>query len=904
MLLRFQLTDQAFALMLRGRFLNQDLCIPKPIVSDLDNPTYVDHLEFIGAEPLGVPILQAGNNKPLNLPVTLPFNVNTSIALSVPTLVLNRTVGVYTTTLSDLKAAGSNPPATKFFPLTLQLALSVDHTIVSIKGNPTPTDQLTISYYGNTLTDEEIEQQLKTTRSQLDDTLRLLLPPSTSQLDFSSAFTSLGGNSFQPNSVWSGIAASEDFSRVEMRVEFSDSDAQGVGDASSWSNFYNNQDAGNIVADQDWAFFLDKDLIIGIVNSLVAPAVQKPSSSFRLESGPTLSWNAWLPTVVVNFSGDVINACQCAWGDIDVSEDLSLDVVFSASDGWLQIDLHLSNSSNQLQLLCCELTASFLWPALGFTLTDHTVGGRLEYITGLAFPGLAVFVGGIYIATTKIPTIPAFSGFQTDPNDSSHAFGRVSVTANLKTEDDSFYLTFVAGNSDGLILGGTHTDNNRQPAIIQVTDQGFQWTGPSMNCSGETTGSLMAQAQIAITRAHGDLDFSLCAVKVTPESWQANTSIAESYHPYSVLVTISSQTYRPDGVNVLIQTTGGLRSISFKPMELLTSAQEESFRLAAEAWRLENCFKLVVPWSKYFTEFHTKWAVDPPESDAGKGEAQQVWVTVIGGFKTGDRVVFTGQNGETIQTAFANSSGTVRLNGISNTSKIGLMRLPAGKEGADKTSPSITQKQILLRSVGSIPLGEPVLAMQGLPGHFSSGLLIATRSGVRSFNLNARGSWSMSRAWLGQNLAGALSSNGRLMGWSASGEVTDLSSIFNSAPSPANAIQRLSSAGLGLNHAVIVGNELLVLNASSVRSLDSGFTLTMPSDLQSLSRVGNSFVVHTASGEYRLYSQARSDGFELSAIYQKRPWFEGSIRVGTWIVTLSDDHKSAVISTVIAQQTL
>ena len=292
MLLRFQLTDQAFALMLRGRFQSQDLCITKAIVPDPDNPTYIDHIEFIGAVALGAPIIQSGTTKPVILPVALPFGLNTSASLNVPTLVLNRTVGVYTTTLSDLKAAGSNAPATQRLPLTLQLAISVDHTTSDINGKPTPVDQLTISYYGNTLTDEEIEQQLKTTRKELDDSLRSLLPSVSSQLDFSSAFTSLGGNTFQPVSVWSGIAASADFSRVEIRVEFSASGAQGVANAASWSTFYSNQGADNIVADQDWAFFTEQDLLIGIVNSLVSPAVQKPSSSFRLESGPTLFWNS------------------------------------------------------------------------------------------------------------------------------------------------------------------------------------------------------------------------------------------------------------------------------------------------------------------------------------------------------------------------------------------------------------------------------------------------------------------------------------------------------------------------------------------------------------------------------------------------------------------------------------
>ncbi len=468
-------------------------------------------------------------------------------------------------------------------------------------------------------------------------------------------------------------------------------------------------------------------------------------------------------------------------------------------------------------------------------------------------------------------------------------------------------MTFVNGNSNGLSLGGTHTDKNRQPALIQTVATSFQWTGPNLNCSGEWSGVFTAKAQIAITRAQGDLDFGLCAVTVTPASWQANLSIAPSYNPYSAMVVLSTSTYTPERVSVFIQTTGGLRYITFRPMDPLTAAEEKEFRLGAEAWRLEHCFKLIVPWWQYFTKFHPKWSVDPPESDSGKGESQQLWLTSIGGFSAGDRVVFTGQNDDTIQTAFASSSGSVHLNGISNTPEIGLVRLPAGKEGsANKGEASITQKQILLRQVASIPLGEPVLAMQGVPGRFSSNLLIATRSGIRSFNLNGRGSWRMSRAWLGQNLAGALSTGGRLLGWNAAGEVTDLGSAAGRSPSPASAVQqRLTSAGLGLNHAAFVGNELLVLDATSLRSLDSGFTLALPSDLRSLSRVGNSsFVVHTASGEHRLYSRAPSGGFELSAIYEKRPWFEGSINLGPWIVTLSDDRKSVVILTVIGQQTL
>lgn len=901
MLFRFQLTDQTLTSMLRGRFQRQDLCVPDPIVPDPVNPTYIDHIEFANEAVLGANILQSGGVTT----VSLPTADGGSIALTPSTFVLNRAVDIYTTTLSDLQAANGGAPTVVRNPLTLQLALSVVHSTTFVSGKTVIQDQLTIAYYGINFAGASLGG-LGASAAQVDAKLRALIPPVATALDFSSAFTSLAGSGFSPVSVWSGIAASSDFSLAEIRVEFSADGAAGVADASAWSAFYNNQGIDNILNGQDWAFFIDKDLLLGIVSSLVTPAVQT-SDSFRLENGPTFSWNPGTPGVIAQFGGAAIDACQCAWGNIDVGESLTLDVDFSQNDGFLRIDLHLQNSSNQLDILCCELTPTLLWPFVGLSLTPTTVVGRLEYIVGLLFP-VGVFVDAIYQASEKVPSLPGFHGFQTDPNDAAHLFSDVSVTQTLDSADGTFDLLVATGVDTGLILAGTFTDRLLKPAIIQTVDEPFAWYGGAVTCSG-SIGRLIAQASVQITRASGDLDFSFCKATVYPDSWPADLSTSVTYNPYAATVTLSTATYVAGSFSLFIQTTGGLRYVTFGPMPQLTQQDIDRRTELDEVWRLEHCYVLQSPWARYGFKFNIKWSIDPAIGDRGQKQVQQIWTTVMAGLNARDRIVVTEPDGKEIQTAIADAAGAVRLNFAANLPSIDMVRQPFEEDSAaDGGKPTSTQKQTLFEEVAAIPVGGTVLAMQGIPGRFSTGLLVALREVLYEFAIDSRGSWSCNNSWHDLRLLGALSSDGRLFGWNALGELTDLSAMATPSPSVS---PRLSSVRLAANgthvptHAVLLGAQRLGLNEGKLRSLDTGAPLNVPADSTSLSRVGAaSFLLGTSRGDYELYSRAPSVGFQPSATFAKRPWFDGMTNLNPWTIVLSEDRTRIRILSILAQQTL
>jgi hypothetical protein len=898
MLFRFQLTAQTLTSMLRGRFQRQDLCVPDPIVPDPVNPTYIDHIEFADEAVLGANILQSGSA----ISVSLPTAAQGSIALTPPTFVLNRAVDIYTTTLSDLKAANGGAPAVVRNPLTLQLALSVVHSTAVVSGKTVLQDQLLIAYYGINFAGASLGG-LGASAAQVDAKLRALLPPVASPLDFSSAFTSLAGSGFSPVSVWSGIAASSDFSLAEIRVEFSAGGAAGVADPTAWSAFYNNQGVDNILNGQDWAFFIDKDLLLGIVSSLVTPAVQT-SDSFRLESGPTFSWNSGTPGVIAQFSGAAIDACQCAWGKIDVGESLTLDVDFSQNDGFLRIDLHLQNSSNQLDILCCELTPTLLWPFVGLSSTPTTVIGRLEYIVGLIFP-IGVFVYAIYQASEKVPSLPGLEGFQTDPNDAAHLFSDVSVTQALDSADGTFDLQVATGVDPGLILAGTFTDKLLKPAVIQTTDEPFAWYGGAVTCSG-SIGTWTAQASVQITRASGDLDFSLCRTTVYPDSWSADLSTSTTYNPYAATVTLSTPTYVAGSASLFIQTTGGLRYVTFGPMPELTQQDIDRKNRLDEAWRLEHCYVLQAPWARYGLRFNVKWSIDPAIGQ--RGQVEQIWTTVMAGLNARDRIVATEPDGKEIQTAYADAAGAIRMNFAANLQSIDMGRYPFAKDSAtDSGKPISTQKQTLLEEVATIPVGDTVLAMQGIPGRFSTGLLVALREILYEFAIDARGSWSCKNSWRGLDLVGALSTDGRMFGWNALGELTDLSAIATKS----SLVSSVSSARLTTNgthvptHAAFLGAQRLGLNDGTLRSLDTGAPLNVPADATSLSRVGTaSFLLGTSRGGYELYSRAPLVGFELSAKFAKQPWFDGITNLDPWTIVLSENRTRVRILSILAQQTL
>ena len=137
--------------------------------------------------------------------------------------------------------------------------------------------------------------------------------------------------------------------------------------------------------------------------------------------------------------------------------------------------------------------------------------------------------------------------------------------------------------------------------------------------------------------------------------------------------------------------------------------------------------------------------------------------------------------------------------------------------------------------------------MQGVPQQFSSGLLIATRSGVQLFNLSAGGSLdyipSVASLKVGRGFY--------TVKWTCDGvewgrrDNSDLRFGPVCLSDRARESQQgMVAAGLGLHQAAFIGNELIVLDWSSLRSVNSGLSLALPSNLKSLGRVGNSsFVV-------------------------------------------------------------
>jgi hypothetical protein len=906
MLVRLQLSDRALAAMLRGRFQRQGLCVTDPI-SGGANPTYIDHIEISGIASLFSPtIFEDGDPQIIKIAVV----GGTASTVTAPILVLNRQVTLYTTTMDDLNAAGGGPPSvSEPIPLPLKFSLKVEHVdfmsqqpLTDLPGQEVVFDQLTVAYYGLGDVPDQLLSQAGTTRAALDGQLKALLPPVSTPIDLTSALTQLGTAGFSPASVWSGIASNAEYDRVEIRLELATSGVKGVADAAAWTQFYNHQGVDDLIASQDWALFLDKDLLVGMVAATMTPPI-KNASGFRLDSGPSFSWDGGVPGVVASFNGDVINACQCFWGDIDVNADVAVTVSFGANHGLLQIDVRLSHSANQWQLICCELTAALFWPVLG--LLESSSGW--VYLGGLALGPLAVFIGAIVKASNTTMSVSPPAEFTADPNDPEHFFSLISVTSALNASPDGFFsFEEVQGTGAGLVMRGAYTDRELKPATITAEVQQFGWVAPEYSCSA-ITGQWKAHAEIAVSKATGDLDFWFCNASVDPPEFRPYLSTTYSYFPYTATVRLDVSTQVPGSPTVFIQTTGGLRLITLDPMPTLDEQDVEEFNQSVLRWRMETCFTLVDPWFRYFDRFNPKWSIDPPY----EGDWHQLWIQALAGLRPGDRVIVGDADGEPIVTGIASAAGALEMSAIVNSPQLTLVREPATgsePEEPDPNRPASSLKQVLLEKVASFTARQPVLAMQGIPSHSGFQLLVATVEGLEIVTVDQHGTLFLSRRRTGEPLAGAAAMSGRLVGWTAAGTIVDVTAVSGALqPSEldANVFRRLKAIlARGVTHIATDADQLLAVSGGIIRKEDGQPAITTASLASAVTASGSGILVTTGNGQYRLHKRRPRGSHEFTSEYLNRPWFAGSANLGPWLTILDRDGATIQLLRIAGQRTI
>ena len=802
MLLRFQLSANTFAHMLRARFARQNLCAGK-----LDAISVVDRLEIVE--------IMSDERPPFKGP---PFTIGptgftqirdatgTLVDLTGPQLLYTQPVNVFASLLSDLQANPGLPAVTIKFPVFLVFLIVLTH-------DDKLGDNLVITFH-DVVHPETLPPTIK--QDKLKAQLLQLLPPVSSSVDFTNAISNIG---LTPplKEVAAALSGTADLSVIEMRLELQPSTALGSSDTVAWQAFLNQQLVDDVTAGADWALLLDRDMVTQIAVQTAQTALTQNAAKFALQSAITPTWNPGAPGLSLELNGDVKDACQCFWGKIDVNTDITIDISFSANAGGVvQQDMHLSHSSNKWQVLCCDVTTAIFWPIFAVQGDFGLLGGLLGMLAWCVSP-LLVFVGAVYVASGQPTDVGSIPNCTQDPGDSSHFTCTVDLSGinggipYCSKRDDWLEITGVHGVDAGLVVTGTHTDNMLMPPIVAVgAVSQFQWVTPTFNCSS-VTGVWAADASVEIHRDTGDLDFFFCsatAIGPMAAAWQPCVSVDFDYCPMRATVHVTTSQFIAGPVSLLISTSGGCRIVNLDPMTPLTQQQIDAFDGFVRHERLVLCYTIPDPWWKYFRMFNPKWLIDP---GPGEIEQQQISEVVAWGVPAGQGIRLLTADNTVLAQGIADVTGSVRISafvarGVDVTIEKVTTGGPAGllveshlqafapvdetnaktdKAAPDRRAAGLLVRQILILTLGSVQLPQPAFALSTSRGAGKRPCIsVIDARGVTVYEIQQAGRLvTISHRRAPRELCSATVSRGTFIALDCAGEAWRIDSAAQTPPS-------------------------------------------------------------------------------------------------------------------------
>ncbi|ACC76346.1 hypothetical protein VOI32_38155 [Paraburkholderia caribensis] len=639
--LRFQITSVTLGGMFRESFKNLALC-----VLDEVGGRKVERIEILDTNSFGV-----GSVRAFSILVSGPA----------PTMIpghavaFKQLISVYLASISDLEAAGEGPSAPEQVPLIVQFDV-----VFEMRPEGTFLIFAFDSLHGP-FGDDGLTPGQKAALKNAEAVLRNTFKPIATPLDIASLASKIGANGAP---IHAGMATTSDFSVVELRLEVGQADT-GTEEFVPWEEFYTRGVTEVFLGTQDWGMLISQDLIVRNVRDVLHDKLGA-QQAVRLNSGPDVSWSpsGGVAFLTATFNLDALDACQCAWGKIDVNADVTLTIILSAENGGLRQDILMDRDADNLQLLCCELTAAITWPIMGL---NEVVQGRVsfsDYVLGLELGPLAVFI----VAVVKASQTPPLDLGASCEQNGDHIVCRMAIPLNDPPpgrcgppSGSSRQLVEVAGIEDGLVLRGTAQVNLLTPAQVAVSVEPFEWRAPEITCSG-VLGDFAAVANVHLSNS-GQSRMAFCGASMvgpTAQTYSPFLSVSFEYCPFRPTVTLSI----PPGIQldgpaeILVQTSGGSRIIKIQPPTALSEAQIEAFNEIANRWRLQHCFTEVDDWFRNHHRFNPKWLIDPSPEGAVE---RQFWGIRFSGLPGGARVSFAERDGPRIATGVVSSKGGLTM---------------------------------------------------------------------------------------------------------------------------------------------------------------------------------------------------------------------------------------------------
>ncbi|WP_043473870.1 hypothetical protein [Kitasatospora sp. MBT66] len=527
--------------------------------------------------------------------------------------------------------------------------------------------------------------------------------------------------------------------RVELRVEFALADALSGDSQASWADFY----AGRIEAllpDKDWSVLLDQRIGSAVMRREVGAALDA-TGRFRRAGEAQVAWNAALPGYGMSVDGEVVDACQCLWGKIDLDVTLSASVTASLAGDKLRFDARGSfEVTDDLEVVCCAVTF-VLTLAVGGTVaaTADRLSWEHHVVAAAMLPEMAhMATGGI---SGMVPTAPLSlpAELQQDPNDPAHLFMEVPIP-DLPAPDGCggrrrvMRPATVQGHADGLAVGGALDLPLASTPDLDIDVTPLKYHPSVHSCSG---GAFAANgpgysAYITVKRRGGSHDVEVCDLIVLDSDLApvATTSIQPSSCPTDtwIYLDIPYNNYLLSDVPVVVVTSVGGRQMVVPAGAPVSKDEQRNLEIQAEAQRISRCYAKQKRWD-------IRWQVDPPDVLAQR--TRRLWAFTGRVSGATERVLVRAQQDENAVRARLRTTpgGPFRVSLLADVPELSIEQLAADGSELDATALGASEicgvQTLLVREqehhvAGDVMALDPVRTADGtlLLVHRSDGLTV------------------------------------------------------------------------------------------------------------------------------------------------------------------------------------
>ncbi|MGO9151916.1 hypothetical protein [Mycobacterium sp.] len=635
-------------------------------------------------------------------------------------------VSVSYSTVTQLREANFNEPATQSFPLPVSFVLDA---WADFDGS------LSIAPELQTIPGLPPAQQQK-----LQDAVNALQIP----IDLSSALGT-GGLVQMPRFLNAGMTLSQDESFVALRFEYERPNPQ------TWNNFFQGQ-MQNVLEDRQWAALIPSDLLTGPVQQLLSDDLHN-NQNLTDVAEPAIWWEPLpifgalsIPVLGGSLSARYKDACP----GVDLGFTVDLSATLSVPDiNKLRLTFNLDLHTNLGDDVLCALEGAFglpvIWPWLAANFGNAGWG---VYWGGLAVGPALSFFGVLGALNSSMPL-----KFLDLSKELPKQFTKVSDTEYTAVYDLSsiadvlggMALTAVGATDNALVLGGTFTVAEvTQGRLSTALDHGFDWTdqNPCGAPSYETDAvvnfgtpppghTIPAKFAGAFVQEDPDNQYSPHVQTAYPQPWHGGF-IKVAFQDQDVNPAFQAAPYP---CQLLLLSTVGARWMTIPPPPATPQIEPGSqAAIAREIWQATHCVQLGSVWgSGVGNDFNPTWNVDPPIEGL---DYVRHWGIAISGLQPNDQV--SAVKGESLLAlSTANRAGRLQLTFFDT----GAATAVALKLGADepRSNAALQMQQTLLVRIAEIPVGGRFRTLQFESRADALMLNVESQHGVVSYQIRGKG---------------------------------------------------------------------------------------------------------------------------------------------------------------------